>query len=339
MHAAHRRRPPRQLPRGAAQLGRRAAREGRLPRDRRPPCPHRRPSEPGVVGERTIELAAILFAVGLDPDVATVFVQSHVPEHPQLAWLMECNVSFGELSRMTQFKDKSAKRGGDFISAGLFTYPALQAGRHPALRHRRGARRRRPAPARRDHPRHRHPLQPPLRRDVRAARGRRAQGRGAGDGPPGPDVEDVQVDGQRRRGRSSCSTTRTSIARKFKRAVTDSDGEVRYDPATKPGVSNLLRDPRRPARREAGERRRRLHAVRAAQGRRRRGRDRGAAADPRAGHRAARRPWRAGVAAAQGRRQGPHRRLGDAATRLRRRRPAPADPRLGSCHPRGTCQV
>ena len=69
----------------------------------------------------------MLFAVGLDPDVATVFVQSHVPEHSQLAWVMECNVSYGELSRMTQFKDKSAKREGDFISAGLFTYPALQA--------------------------------------------------------------------------------------------------------------------------------------------------------------------------------------------------------------------
>ena len=67
----------------------------------------------------------MLFAVGLDPDVATVFVQSHVPEHSQLAWIMECTVSFGELSRMTQFKDKSAKR--EFISGGLFTYPALQA--------------------------------------------------------------------------------------------------------------------------------------------------------------------------------------------------------------------
>ena len=69
----------------------------------------------------------MLFAIGLDPDVATVFVQSHVAEHSQLGWMMECTVSFGELSRMTQFKDKSAKREGDFISAGLFTYPALQA--------------------------------------------------------------------------------------------------------------------------------------------------------------------------------------------------------------------
>jgi tryptophanyl-tRNA synthetase len=69
----------------------------------------------------------MFFAIGLDPDVATVFVQSHVPEHNQLGWIMECTVSYGELSRMTQFKDKSAKREQDFVSAGLFTYPALQA--------------------------------------------------------------------------------------------------------------------------------------------------------------------------------------------------------------------
>ena len=108
--------------------------------------------EPGVVGERTIELAAMLFAVGLDPDVATVFVQSHVPEHSQLAWLMECNVSFGELSRMTQFKDKSAKRGSDIHLRRAVHLSGLAGGRHPPLRHRRGAGRRRPAPARRDHP-------------------------------------------------------------------------------------------------------------------------------------------------------------------------------------------
>ena len=69
----------------------------------------------------------MFFAIGLDPDVATVFVQSHVPEHTQLGWIMECTISYGELSRMVQFKDKSAKREHQFISAGLFTYPALQA--------------------------------------------------------------------------------------------------------------------------------------------------------------------------------------------------------------------
>ena len=82
---------------------------------------------PGVIGESTVKLAAMLFAVGLDPDTATVFVQSHVVEHTQLCWIMECTVSYGELSRMIQFKEKSAKREGDFISAGLYTYPALQA--------------------------------------------------------------------------------------------------------------------------------------------------------------------------------------------------------------------
>ena len=84
-------------------------------------------TESGVVGESTVSLAAMLFAIGLDPEVATIFVQSHVPEHSQLGWVMECTVSFGELSRMTQFKDKSAKRETDFVAAGLFTYPALQA--------------------------------------------------------------------------------------------------------------------------------------------------------------------------------------------------------------------
>ena len=81
---------------------------------------------PGTLGMNTLDLAAMLFAVGLDPDVATIFVQSHVPEHTQLGWIMECTVSFGELSRMTQFKDKSARKEADFVSAGLFTYPALQ---------------------------------------------------------------------------------------------------------------------------------------------------------------------------------------------------------------------
>ena len=97
--------------------------------------------EPGVIGKLTVELAAMFFAIGLDPDVATVFVQSHVPEHNQLGWIMECTVSFGELSRMTQFKDKSSKRERQFISAGLFTYPGAAGRGHPALRHQRSAHR------------------------------------------------------------------------------------------------------------------------------------------------------------------------------------------------------
>ena len=142
--------------------------------------------EPGVVGERTVELAAMLFAVGLDPDVATVFVQSHVPEHSQLAWVMECNVSFGELSRMTQFKDKSAKREGDFISGGLFTYPALQAADillYDADEVPVGDDQRQHVEITRDIA---DPLQPPLRRDVRRPDGGDAAGRRPGDGPAGP---------------------------------------------------------------------------------------------------------------------------------------------------------
>ena len=83
--------------------------------------------EPGVIGQRTVELAAMLFAVGLDPDVATVFVQSHVAEHSQLAWVMECTVSYGELSPDDAVQGQAAKRESEFVSAGLFTYPALQA--------------------------------------------------------------------------------------------------------------------------------------------------------------------------------------------------------------------
>ena len=79
----------------------------------------------GEVRDGSVRLAQMLMAVGLDPEVCTLFVQSHVREHSELAWLMQCNVSFGELSRMTQFKDKSDQH--DFVSAGLFTYPALQA--------------------------------------------------------------------------------------------------------------------------------------------------------------------------------------------------------------------
>jgi tryptophanyl-tRNA synthetase len=75
--------------------------------------------------EQTLNLAAMLFATGLDPDRSTVFVQSHVPAHPEAAWLLGSVTSFGELRRMTQFKDKADRQ--DFVSAGLFSYPVLQA--------------------------------------------------------------------------------------------------------------------------------------------------------------------------------------------------------------------
>jgi tryptophanyl-tRNA synthetase len=83
------------------------------------------PQDPAELRSRTLELASVFLAVGLDPEVSTLFVQSHVHEHTELAWLMECTAAYGELSRMTQFKDKSNER--EFVSAGLFTYPALMA--------------------------------------------------------------------------------------------------------------------------------------------------------------------------------------------------------------------
>ncbi len=193
---------------------------------------------PNVVGERTIELAAVFFAVGLDPDVATVFVQSHVPEHSQLAWLMECNVSFGELGRMTQFKDKSAKRGGDFISAGLFTYPALQAA--DILLYDTDE-----VPVGDDQRQH-----VEITRDI-ALRFNHRFGETfvipeAVVPKAGARIMDLQ-DPTSKMSKSAESTgvvdlldDPDTIVRKFKRAVTDSDGEVRYDPLSKPGVSNLL---------------------------------------------------------------------------------------------------
>ncbi|MGE5691243.1 MAG: tryptophan--tRNA ligase [Pseudomonadota bacterium] len=82
--------------------------------------------DPADLHERTLDLAAMLFATGLDPDRSTVFVQSHVTAHAESAWLLAAVTSYGQLGRMTQFKDKSEQR--EFVSAGLFTYPVLMAG-------------------------------------------------------------------------------------------------------------------------------------------------------------------------------------------------------------------
>jgi tryptophanyl-tRNA synthetase len=84
------------------------------------------PYEPDDLRERTLDLAAMLFATGLDPDRSTVFIQSHVPAHAEAAWLLSAVTTMGELRRMTQFKEKSDKQ--ESVSAGLFTYPVLMAG-------------------------------------------------------------------------------------------------------------------------------------------------------------------------------------------------------------------
>ena len=84
-------------------------------------------TEPALLRKRTLASAAQLIALGISPEKSTLFVQSQVPQHNQLGWLMECMAGFGEANRMTQFKDKSSKTGADSARVGLFTYPMLQA--------------------------------------------------------------------------------------------------------------------------------------------------------------------------------------------------------------------
>ncbi len=195
--------------------------------------------EPGVLAERTLRQAAILFAVGLDPLRSTVFVQSHLPEHNQLGWVMECQASVGELSRMTQFKDKSARRSGEHISAGLFTYPALQAA--DILMYDADE-----VPVGEDQRQHIE-----ITRDL-AIRFNSRFGETfvlptAVHPAAGARVMDLQ-DPTSKMSKSTDSDAGlvnvlddpAVILRKFKRAVTDSETEVRFDRATKPGVSNLL---------------------------------------------------------------------------------------------------
>jgi len=194
---------------------------------------------PGIVGTATLELAATLFAVGLDPDVATIFVQSHVPEHSQMGWIMECTVSYGELSRMTQFKDKAARREADFVSAGLFTYPALQAADiliYDADEVPVGEDQRQHVEITRDIAErfnHRFGETFVLPRIVTPKAGAK--------------VTDLQEPTSKMSKSSSSDAgivllqdEPAAILKKFKRAVTDSDSEVRFDRDTKPGVSNLL---------------------------------------------------------------------------------------------------
>lgn len=85
------------------------------------------PQDPAELRRKTLELSAILLSAGIDPERATLFVQSQVPEHAQLGWVLNCFAMFGELRRMTQFKDKAARQKEASVSVGLFDYPVLQA--------------------------------------------------------------------------------------------------------------------------------------------------------------------------------------------------------------------
>jgi tryptophanyl-tRNA synthetase len=195
------------------------------------------PQDPVELRARSLELAQVLLAVGLDPDVCTLFVQSHVHEHTELAWILECTAGIGELRRMTQFKEKSDKE--EFVSAGLFTYPALMAADILLYDTDR-------VPVGDDQKQH---LE--LTRDLAQRFNARYGDTFVVPEPSVPRVGARVMDLQQPTSKMSKSDESPqgvvlvledlkAVEKKFKRAVTDSENEVRFDPATKPGVSNLL---------------------------------------------------------------------------------------------------
>ena len=193
-----------------------------------------------MLRERTLRAAAQLLAMGIDPERSAIFVQSQVPAHAQLGWVLQCLTGFGEARRMTQFKDKSAKGGEGAASVGLFTYPILQAA--DILLYRPHF-----VPVGEDQRQH---LE--LTRDLAQRFNHRYKKTFRLPEPyilkatakitdlQEPDGEDVEVGVVARPASSRCSTTRKVSAKKIRSAVTDSETEVRFDVEDKPGVSNLL---------------------------------------------------------------------------------------------------
>jgi len=185
----------------------------------------------------TLRMAQLLMASGLDPERCILFVQSHVAEHAQLGWLMESTVSFGELSRMTQFKDKGDR--AEFISGSLFTYPALQAA--DILLYDTNF-----VPVGDDQRQH-----VELARDVAQRFNSRFGDTFVVPEHVIPPIAARVMDLQRPDDKMSKTADADnglvmmledpkSIEKKFKRAVTDSEDSVHYDVESKPGVSNLL---------------------------------------------------------------------------------------------------
>ena len=174
---------------------------------------------PADLRRRTIEQLAQYIACGLDPEKNTLFIQSHVPAHTQLGWVLNCYTMFGELSRMTQFKDKSAKNAEN-INGGLFTYPALMAA--DILLYQPDY-----VPVGSDQKQHPEPYIPKI--------GARVMSLVSPENKMSKSDKDPN-------GTVYLLDRPEDIMRKFKKAVTDSDTErcVRYDLANKPGVSNLM---------------------------------------------------------------------------------------------------
>ncbi len=202
------------------------------------------PRDPAELRTKTMDCANLLLAIGLDPDVSTVFLQSHVAEHTELSWLLECTASLGELRRMTQFKDKTAKGGEESARVGLFTYPVLQAADillYDADR----------VPVGDDQRQH-----VELTRDLAVRFNQRygetfvvpsaaipAAGRGARIMDLQQPTAKMSKSAESPQGVVLVLDAPSVIERKIKRAVTDADtgaGSVSYDPGAKPGVSGLV---------------------------------------------------------------------------------------------------
>lgn len=197
------------------------------------------PQDPTKLRENTRRTAAQYIAAGIDPDHSTLFVQSHVPAHAQLAWVFNTITGFGEASRMTQFKDKSAKQGSETASVGLFTYPILQAA--DILLYDAAV-----VPVGEDQRQHIE-----LTRDIAARFNSRL-----GDTLVVPEVrilkESAKVfdlqnpeskmskSGESPQGIIWLLDEPAAVAKKIKSAVTDADRDIRFDTAHKAGVSNLL---------------------------------------------------------------------------------------------------
>ncbi|HEY9371705.1 tryptophan--tRNA ligase [Streptomyces sp.] len=197
------------------------------------------PQDPAELRANTRIAAAQLLAAGLDPERCTLFVQSHVPEHAQLAWVLNCLTGFGEAARMTQFKDKSAKQGADRASVGLFTYPILQVA--DILLYQADE-----VPVGEDQRQHIE-----LTRDL----AERFNGRyGDTFTIPSPyilketakiyDLQDPSIKMSKSapspKGLINLLDEPKTTAKKVKSAVTDTDTVIRFDAENKPGVSNLL---------------------------------------------------------------------------------------------------
>lgn len=195
--------------------------------------------DPALLRERTRRTAAQYLAAGVDPVHSVLFVQSHVPEHTQLAWVLSCHTGFGEASRMTQFKDKSARQGSEGTTVGLFTYPMLMAADillyDAAL-----------VPVGEDQRQH---LE--ITRDL----AQRINGR-FGKTLVVPEAHIVKAtakiyDLQDPTSKMSKSASTPNgliellddpkvVAKRIRSAVTDAEREIRFDPEAKPGISNLL---------------------------------------------------------------------------------------------------